>query len=89
MKEGDLLDKFVTFILSEKLFLKVMLACIVSLIVGILVPYSVSVWLGISNTPTPSVYRDWVDKVGFIAAFLGSLISTLVLSLWIKNANEK
>lgn len=89
MKEGDRLDKIVSYILSEKFFLKIILACIVSLAVGILVPYLVSVWLGISNTPIPSVYGDWVDKVGFIAAFLGSLISTLVLSLWIKNANEK
>ena len=89
MKEGDLLDKIVSFILSEKFYLKIILACIISLIVGILVPYLVSVWLGISNTPIPSVYGDWVDKVGFISAFLGSLISTMVISFWMKNADEK
>ena len=75
--------------MKESLYGKLTLAVIASLVFGISVPYLVSVWLGISNIEIPTIYLDWVDKVGFITAFLASLASTLLLKFWLNKSNPK
>jgi len=89
MKEGDKLDKITSFIFGEKLYERFIFACLVSLILGISIPFLVSVWLGISDTPIPSVYMDWVDKVGFITAFFASFISILIIDWRSKGLSKK